>query len=211
MKSETSPSVPDAPARDHRGGGGGISRRQLLRSAASAPLLATIPAGTVLANASAFQCAVNSKTQSDATAILGPRTSPDAWVRRAVPLRVFRRLGVTKTGYLVNGIWYDNQGVAFTPQPDLSVTCSQTTDWCSIIGPTTTYVLEVYNMDSPTNPTTLYSIGAWSQQNTVGNAAVWPTGGSSTAGNFALTVSCMCSLNPGLGGLDPNSPQFYCQ
>jgi len=203
MSIEKSPPAQESPDQPLvLGDGPGLSRRQILRSAASVPLLATIPAGAALAASSAYQCVLGSQYQSNTSTVIGHRTSPDTvWVRRRVPMRIFARTGFSnKQGWLLGTTWYGSDGQAFDPQPDLDSGCSQLTDWCSVGGPFSSYVLEVYNLSVSGDPTTVYSIGSWSQHNTAGNGG--------PAANFALTISCLCSVNP---GLDPNSPPLYCQ
>lgn len=172
------------------------TRRQLLRAAAAAPFLATIPNGSVFANTSAFHCVVTSAQASNAGAPVLSRSSlvGDKWVRRAV---TSRRLRTTQAGYppsldvwLIDGTWYDASGNIVTP--NLSGTCDLALEYCpGPSGPQTVYVLEIYQpVPDAADPTSVTKIGPYPKYSTAYNRP-------SQVGNIGLFASCMCSVAPG--------------
>lgn len=178
----------------------GLSRRMVLGSAASVPLLATIPSGAARAMTSTYQCVSGSEYNSDNANIIGPRSAPDTrWVRRRVSSNLFEKGPDVEQGWLLDGTWYRDNGQPFVPQPTVVGDCDPASQWCPLTTPFDSWVLEIYNAP-PGNPSGVYALGAWPQYNTQGNGG--------PAGNFALNLSCLCSAAP---DLDPNSPRYYCQ
>ena len=180
-----------------------LSRRKLLRAAAAAPVLATIPSGAAFANASAYQCVITSKEQSDAGVPLMSRRDQDQWVRLAVTQQDFGTLDngnpVTKTGWLIDGNWYDDTGAPFTPNFDPS--CDFTTEFCPITEPQPALVLAIYQpVPDGIAPTSVTPAAAGFQAfypitSTEGNRP-------SEVGNIGLFVSCYCSVAPDIQSPD---------
>lgn len=173
--------------------GADSTRRRLLRAAAAAPLMATLPSGAAYANVSAFQCVVSSKTSSDDGAPLMSRSGRDTWVRQAVTTRRFRTTqhgtAEVKDGWLLGGVWYDANGQTFVP--NLSGSCSIATDYCPVGSPGTAYVLVIYRpVPDGVDPTSVDVIGLYPQYSTEYNRP-------SQVGNIGLFATCMCSVAPG--------------
>ena len=176
-------------------------RRRLLRAAAAAPLMATLPSGAAYANVSAFQCVVSSKSSSDAGSPLLSRSGRDQWVRQVATSRRFRTtmhgFAEIKDGWLIGSTWYDAQGNIFVP--NLGVGCSIVTDYCPVGSPATVYVLVIYQpVPNGINPTSVNVIGIYPQYSI-------PSNRPSQVNNIGLFVSCMCSVAPG-----SNPSGFYC-
>jgi len=171
----------------------------------SAPLLATIPNGAALANASAFQCVVSSKTKSDLDVppmSLGDR---DAWVRLKVIVRPFGKVvggePVAKDGWYIDGSWYEDTGAAFDPQPRLltpdedPTDCDLEAEFCPVGPAQDAWVLAIYEpLPNGTEPTSVAPAA-------VGFNAFYPISSTqgnrpSEVGNIGLFTSCYCSVYP---------------
>lgn len=181
-------------------------RRLLLRAAVSAPLLATIPSGTAFANASAFQCVVTAKTQSDQGGPPLSHSEPDHWVRIQVVTRQFGMIvngnPVGKDGWFINSLWYEATGSAFDPQPNLATpdawpdNCDTNTEFCPVTEAEPAWVLAIYRpQPDGVSPTSVVPAAS-------GLNAFYPISSTqgdpvhSQPGNIGLFVSCYCSVSP---------------
>jgi hypothetical protein len=180
-------------------------RRRLLRAAAAAPLMATLPSGAAYANVSAFQCVVSSRLESEGTPPGPPvmsQTALDTWVRQSVKTRDFRSTqngpSESKQGWLLGSTWYDKDGNTFVAGPDTG--CDPITQWCPISPLRDEYVLIVYQpVPDGSNPTSVNLIGVYPQYSI-------PIDRPSQVGNIGLAATCMCSVAP---NTNPNT-SLYC-
>jgi len=94
-------------------------RRRLLRAAASAPVVFTLPTGAVLA-ATSLSCADQSAERFLSEGAPGVTTSPDSWMRFQVQAFEFKLNGDRVNGFEFNNAYYQ-------PNPDGTV--AQITNW----------------------------------------------------------------------------------
>lgn len=82
-------------------------RRRLLRAAASAPVVFTLPTGAVLA-ATSLSCADKSAERFLSEGAPGVTTSPDSWMRFQVPALKIKPQGSGShvSGFELNGVYY---------------------------------------------------------------------------------------------------------
>ena len=86
-----------------------IKRRRILKAAASAPVVFTLPTGAALA-ATSISCAVKSTNRATSTTetVFGVTTEPDDWMRFSLPgVRINQSGGLGQVnGFNLGGTWY---------------------------------------------------------------------------------------------------------
>lgn len=184
---------------------GNAARRRLLKAAAAAPFVATLHSGAARANASASQCVIDSKTDSEGGGNLPLQVRPDddEWVRRNG-----QRARATSNLFVDDGYpnrfeifradtssqWYTSWGQAVTPT--FGAPCDPNTQVCAgRINPAK--LLEIYREDIVDgSPVSVHTVGYYP----VDTLQVYRD--SEPAENMAITASCLCSVDP---MLDPNA------
>lgn len=176
------------------------SRRRLLKAAArSAPLIATLPSGAALANASAFQCLEKLQDLAgDGLPAGAVPPSTDRYVRVQAKLEVYedaalnRRWSVYRIPFSGSDVLVDESGNLFIVPDDADLT-----------GTTDVELLVLYRArDNSPNPVTadrncdLNAVTGWSP--TSPENCVFPIAKVNTVqpGNLGMSTSCLCSINP---------------
>ena len=165
--------------------GPSLDRRRLLKASAfAAPIIATLPSGAAMANASASACIIKDFNNTHGSGLAGYRSSaegPDQYLRVPAKLYSARKTGSSQTVYEVNGELYDAAGNPFDP-----------TGW-GLRERGTGYALRVF---VPYNDATneIDSMTPSDVENA--NPGYWPPNMLDQDTHMALTGSCLCSVNP---------------
>lgn len=195
------------------------SRRRIIRAAAVAPLLATIPSGAAFANTSAFQCVAASKEDSDNQIPTMSQSSSDSWVRRPAKVRPFAtKVGGTLqryTGYSLDlsgtdegRTWYDQNGIPLSP--NWNIPCDRDTSLCPAGVTTDTLVLAIYEpLPDGVTPTSIEPKGFYPITSTYGNRPNPESGTPDTTGNIGLVQSCYCSVYPTITNPDADQQALH--
>lgn len=174
------------------------ARRRLLRASAVAPLIATIPTGTAW-SASVYQCVTTSQSNSG-SAPASP-SAPDEWVRTSALFSQFStNSAVSGLNPPVAPLWSLDSGATWVDingdpvgDVDTSPGCSQDSSYCPLFPPITVYVLASFQaIPDASNPTDVSLVGFYPLEK--------PEAQGGDPGNIALYTSCLCSVNPTLGG-----------
>lgn len=196
-------------------------RRRLLRAAAAAPLIATLPSGAAMANTSAYQCIVSTRNDSDRLPdgaggdyVVPPTPPTDTWVRFTskhytvvYPEQPPRQ--ATRTYYYVSATdkYYVGEEWPNVPEdyPGHSLngltlgqefalaSLNDKGTWTETSSPQDRNVLAMFQeIGDPTVPTGVQFKGIYPNQQR-------PT-------NMGMVQSCLCSVNPDLKG--PNDISF---
>jgi hypothetical protein len=192
-------------ARNPAPGRTSAERRRLLKAAAAAPLVATVHTGAARANASASQCVIDSKAESDGGGSVPRQFRPDSdlWVRRNGQLARARSNLFVGDGrpaqFLVfkadtSTQWYTDWGQAVTPT--FGTPCDVNTQVCAGT-PQPTKLLEIYRQDIVGGVTkSVHTVGYFPID------ALQYYRDTAPSENMAITASCLCSVDP---ALDPNA------
>lgn len=182
-------------------GGSQGARRRLLRAAAAAPFVASIPSGAAHAMASASQCVIDSKKASDDGVPILSQSGKDRWVRRVVKLRRFGSLrsGTPETldAWNIDGTWYDKDGNVVSG--DVPDPCDFFTQFCPVGEERDAWVLQIFEPDG----TATGSIEAPNGVHRVGTYPAYSIQFDRPAAapeNMGITGTCLCSVDPQYGG-----------
>lgn len=175
------------------------SRRRLLKAAArSAPLIATLPSGAALANASAFQCLTPLQEAATGGAPDGALPSPDGYLRVLAELVIFKNAVLN----IETGRAYRIPFAGGTKLIDMNGNLFQIPR-NSIEGSSSAVYLLVLYRSRNTDPVTvdqecdLRTVTGWTP--TSPKNCVYPIAQVSTVqpgGNLGMVASCWCSLSP---------------
>lgn len=180
------------------------NRRRLLKAAAtSAPLMATLPSGAALANASAFHCLVG--MQGEAGGVANEVIELDGFIR--VPARrreytdpvggdTFVRYVVSSSDHGGSGeLILDSNGESYTSLED------SLPENAEFIRQFNVYLLRVFGTTGTANdpPVELLGDGGCTGNGSSPNQCFWPIARQDSAqpGNIPLAGSCYCSIYPG--------------
>jgi hypothetical protein len=162
-------------------------KRRLLKAAAAAPLVASLPTGPAWAMASASQCVIDSKqdTQESGNASLGYKfpNELDSLVRVKAKFHKYQSVSdpsvIVSVFELPGGELYLEDGTVFDPTG------------YNDLGAFDVYVLQIYEPDyiatgDPEAPNSVHNVGPWPKFQL-----------SSTDGpNMGITGTCLCSVEP---------------
>ena len=141
-----------------------IKRRRILKAAASAPVVFTLPMGTALA-ANSISCAVKSADRAANETVAGVTTAPDAWMRFSLPGFTINQSGGPVSGFNFDGRWFRVNG-------DGSVTVV-TPNGTPRANGVTYYALVDYEAYSLGQPASMYVYTGTPIDNPIAGASCW--------------------------------------
>ena len=182
------------------------SRRRLLKAAAAtAPLIATLPNGAAWATASTAQCIINSQTAGAANVVTDPPPAGDTLVRQLGREVIVGPKTTNDSSRLTvytidpdDGTYYKSDGTLFI---DNSWEEKSSTDVQLLRVFTATPISDptsVKNCLGGTSPTTGSNTVTYAVPNP---GCIYPASLRSPSDNQPLAMSCLCSVNPTLGGV----------
>ena len=160
-------------------------RRNLIKAAAAAPLIATLPHGAVHANASVNQCIIDSAQDSRAqAATIAENVELDTWVRVPTVKNEWTKEDQDAVeAWDIDGALYKEDGEFWRS----SSSAAEIEGWTKGED-VPVYVLQIVTPDDPEAPTDIHLEGSW------------PAFQLSEGDNMGISGTCLCSVRPGLIG-----------